>query len=64
MQIDDEVPGARGFRIIFSQFVYVYEVFGYLDRPGSLLLKIGYSIQRLVGLDMWRCGLGVEWWGG
>ena len=44
------VPGARGFRIIFSQFAYVYGVFGFHKCRQGLWVVIGSSIQRLVGL--------------
>ena len=49
-QNENEVPGARGFRIIFSQFAYVYGVFERGKRLQSPLAVIGSFRHGLVGL--------------
>ena len=44
------MPGARGFRVVFSQFAYVYGVFSVPKCRQGPPTMIGSSIQRLVGL--------------
>ena len=51
-QNEKEVPGARGFRVIFSQFAYVYGVFSVMKCGQGSPTMIGSSIQRLVGLHV------------